>query len=609
MAFYFDRFENRRPEEPLAHSPLREFVWQILATLNLTVGAWYIHWRWTESLNYDALWFALLLVSAETLAYIGLVLFTINLWKVGDTPKQTPPRLIAECQHNPDDYPARPLAVDVFFPTYTEEPELVRLSIRDAKRIHYPHPLDLRIHVLDDGRRPAMRKVAEEEGVNYLTRTDNIGYKAGNLANAMEQTGGDFILICDADTRPFPTILAHTLGYFRDPDVAWVQTPQWFYDIPAGTSLPEVWKKYLGRPGYWLGRGVEKIIGPMRIGEDPLINDPKMFYDVILRRRNAVNAAFCCGAGSIHRREAVMEAAIKGYADNVGDDVETHLRAIRKITAKKNPRLYHALEDFLRREMARDTHLTPYKFHVSEDIYTSIVLHSDPDRNWKSVQHPEVESKMLSPQDLRSWMVQRFKYAGGSLDIAIRDNPLFRPGLRFIQRLMYGATFWSYFGALWNIVFLLAPAFYLFTGISPVAAYTMDFFKHIIPFLILTELAFMVGTWGIPGFKGRASYLAFFSVNLRALWTVLRGHKITFPVTPKTRQEGNFFYLVWPQFGFILLIIAALVYAWTTHYLYINQYTVGGLITNTFWCLNNILALSILVRAALWKPDYAEAKA
>ena len=42
----------------------------------------------------------------------------------------------------------------------------------------------------------------------------------------------------------------------------------------------------------------------------------------------------------------------------------------------------------------------PYKFHVSEDIYTSIVLHGDPERRWRSVMHPEVESKMLSPQDL-----------------------------------------------------------------------------------------------------------------------------------------------------------------------------------------------------------------
>ncbi|MGE0087091.1 MAG: glycosyltransferase [Desulfococcaceae bacterium] len=80
----------------------------------------------------------------------------------------------------------------------------MRLSIRDAKKITYPHPADIRIHVLDDGRRPAMKALADQEGVNYITRDSNIGFNAGNLQNAMKQTDGDFILICDADKhQPF----------------------------------------------------------------------------------------------------------------------------------------------------------------------------------------------------------------------------------------------------------------------------------------------------------------------------------------------------------------------------------------------------------------------
>ena len=86
--------------------------------------------------------------------------------------------------------------------------------------MRYPSEIIYRIHVLDDGRRPEMRAVCEEEGVNYITRDNNIGYKAGNIRNGMEHTDGDFLVICDADTRVFPTLLTHTLGYFRDPDVA-----------------------------------------------------------------------------------------------------------------------------------------------------------------------------------------------------------------------------------------------------------------------------------------------------------------------------------------------------------------------------------------------------
>ncbi len=604
MAFYFDAYEHRRPEPPLPYSPTVELVWQYLAVVALTVGAWYLWWRWTASLNMDALWYAIPLAFAETAAYFGLALFIFNLWKVQDYPVQAPPKTLGDVVA--DVYGEdRPISVDVFFPTYDEDPELVRLSIQDAKKVTYPYPLDLKIHVLDDGRRARMAEVAAEEGVNYITRSNNIGFKAGNLRNAMEQTGGDFMVICDADTRPFPTLLEHTLGYFRDPDVAWVQTPQWFFDLPDGKRLPDWLGQYLSTPGRWLGKGVERLIGAVTVGDDPFVNEPKMFYDIIQRRRNWVNASFCCGAGSIHRRDAVMEAALKTYADTIEQQVKGQTAHWLKLTGEQQ--LDESFVGMVRLNVAHQEEFTPYRFHVSEDIYTSIVLHSDQGRNWKSVMHPEVESKMLSPQDLLSWSVQRFKYAGGTLDIALHDNPVFRKGLSMGQRLMYGATIWSYLGGIWNALFLVAPLVYLFTAIAPVSAYTADFFIHILPFLICMELAFMMGTWGIAGYRSKASYLSFFPVNLRAIWTVLKGEKIKFPVTPKDRQKGNFFRLVLPQAAVIVLTLLGLLYAYVQYFLLDNTaYSLGGLIVNLFWGLNNVFALSGIVMAAFWKPDYEE---
>lgn len=600
MSFYFEKFEHRVPEAPLPHSEGRQLLWQYFAVIALTVGAWYIYWRWTSSLNYDALWYAIPLVVAETGAYIGLAFFTFNLWKVEDTPKQKPPGMLSEVvNYTPEK--DRPISVDVFFPTYDEDPELVRLSILDAKKIHYPENITINIHVLDDGQREAMQQVSVEEGVNYITRDGNIGFKAGNLRNAMEQTGGDFIVICDADTRPFPTILEHTLGYFRDPDVAWVQTPQWFFDIPEGKPLPQVLGKYLSAPGRWMGKAVEAVMGPIQIGQDPFVNDPKMFYDVIQRRRNWCNASFCCGAGSLHRREAVMEAALKAYAEQIDQEVQKSGEKIKAITGETDldPNVEHALKQ----EVLQENEFTPYRFHVSEDIYTSIVLHSDPDRNWKSVMHPDVESKMLSPQDLITWTIQRFKYAGGTLDIAKNDNPVFRKGMSLPQRLMYATTVWSYLGGLWNAIFLTAPLIYLFFAVAPVEAYSLEFYAHILPFLIMSEIAFMVGGWGIAGYSSKASYLSFFPVNLQAIWTVLKGEKIKFPVTPKDRQEGNFLHLVIPQLSIIILTALGLLYAWWSFLFSNTGHTLDGVLLNTFWGLNNMLALSGIIFAATWKPE------
>lgn len=599
--FYFRRFEHRRPPAPVPHSPARELAWQFLAIVALVLGANYIRWRWAESLNYDALWFAIPLALAETCAYLGLVLFAFNLWLTRDTPRRPPPATVGECSD--DTAGTRPVAVDIFITTYNEDEELVRLSIQDAKRVTYPHPVDLRIHVLDDGRRPTMRQVADEEGVHYISRSNNVGFKAGNLRNAMEQTSGDFIVICDADTRLFPTFLEHTLGYFRDADVAWVQTPQWFYDLPEGTPLPQWLGRRLGALGRVLGRGVERIAGPIHVGRDPFVNDPQMFYDVILRRRNWCNASFCCGAGSVHRREAVMQAALRSYALSVDREVGRYARKI------PDPELRGDFSDAMRTQVALEQELTPYKFHVSEDIYTSIVLHSDPVRRWKSVLHPQVESRMLSPQDLLSWMIQRFKYAGGTLDIALRDNPLAKGGMGLAQRLMYLSSIWGYLGCLWNLVFLAAPVIYLFTGIAPLSSYSSAFYLHALPFLLVNELAFLVGTWGVRSWDGRASYLSFFPVNFRALWTVLRGEKIKFHVTPKDRQEGSFLHLVIPQVVVIVLTLAGLAYAGWRVAFGGHAEELSNLVVNAVWGLHNVIAMLPLVRAATWKPEEEPAAA
>jgi cellulose synthase (UDP-forming) len=89
--------------------------------------------------------------------------------------------------------------------------------------------------------------VAGPVGVGYLTRTadwtDRPRHaKAGNLNNALFLTEGELMLILDADQMPDPGILERTLGYFTDPKVALVQTPQWFSNVsdadPLGSQAP-----------------------------------------------------------------------------------------------------------------------------------------------------------------------------------------------------------------------------------------------------------------------------------------------------------------------------------------------------------------------------------
>jgi len=595
--FYFTKFENRKPYGPVPYSPRREFIFQYLATINIALGVWYFYWRWGYSLNMNALWFAIPLAAAETLAFLSTSLFILNLWAYKD-PKQFPPRVtVNETLRDEDKLQKdRPISVDIFLPTYSEDPELVRYSIVDAKKITYPHPIDIRIYVLDDGRRDEMKKIAEEEGVFYLTRPNNVGFKAGNLKNAIDHTSGDFLVILDADTRPFPTFLEQTMGYFRDPDVAWVQTPQWFYDIVEGTRLNIYLKEKIGTIGYWVGTVVEKLVGKVFVNQDLFGNDPKMFYDCILRKRMAYNTSFCCGAGSVHRREAVVRGALIRYAKGI----EQHVNEMS--TNVETPELEEDLKFGLQRGYMQEKEITPYIYHLSEDIYTSMLLHADESHNWKSIYHPWIQSKMLSPQDILSWQIQRFRYAGGTLDLLRRDNPLFKPGLSLGQKIMYFSSGYSYFAALWMVIFLLTPPVFFFTGIVPVSGLDLDFFTHILTFQIISQITFIVGTWGVNTLRDVQYYVAFFPVNLKAIWTVLKGKTIKFKVTPKTGEKRTYLNLVRPQLGMIFLNVAGIGY-------YLGRILLGypsdllGFIVATFWSIVNMNSLMVMIRASLWQGE------
>ena len=69
--------------------------------------------------------------------------------------------------------------------------------------------------------------------MNYVTREDNAGAKAGNINHAMTVSSGEFICMVDADFVPSRAYIDELLGYFVDPKVALVQGPQEFYNTDS----------------------------------------------------------------------------------------------------------------------------------------------------------------------------------------------------------------------------------------------------------------------------------------------------------------------------------------------------------------------------------------
>ncbi|SMP28505.1 glycosyltransferase [Shimia sagamensis] len=587
---YFEQFSHRQAPIYAPLGSCRRWVWNFLAGATIAAGAAYLHWRWTASLNSDAFVFSVCVATAESLFFLGTSLFYFDIWDEGDTP------FGAVWDDNPWRTPqSTTTTVDIFVTTYDEPLDVVGPSLEAAAAVYVPDGVRVRVCLLDDGDRAGMALEADRRGISYFARQTNEGFKAGNLRHALLRTSGDFVVICDADTRLLPSFLQNTMGYFRDPNVAWVQTPHWFYDLPEGeswhrwvTRQSPRWIRACPRTARWCSRVIARVLtwmsGKNRVGRDPFLSDPSVFFDVIQRRRNRNGASFCCGAASIHRREAVFDAALRDKTQSVS-----------KAAAKSR----------LNTQACLSAHpLQPYRFHVSEDLYTSILIHADQAARWTSVYHPQVEARMLSPWCMTAWAAQRLKYAGGTFDIAIWDNPLFRKGLNWRQKLHYGATFWSYLSILWAPVLLLAPVVSLATGWAPVSAFSVEFFQRFLPAVVLGELAMVAACKGHAIGAGRVMAVVALPVQLRALYCVLRRQTPQFAPTPKLPNAGGTPNMrhVWPHVTLLgVMGGAAVLGVWQTAQ-HVPGYSASLLWVNLFWLGVNMSFVVRAVQMARWRP-------
>lgn len=269
----------RDPTSAFAFTRL-EWPRRIVAYAFVAVGVWYLTWR-LQTFNPQAPIFSRLIYAAELFGFITAIMHLFMCWRL--TERQAPP-------------PRANVTVDVFVPTYSEPVELVRKTLLAAMAMNYRHETWL----LDDGRRPAMRALAAELGCRYLTRPDNLHAKAGNLNHALEHSRGELIAVFDADHAPRHDFLVKTLGYFQDPDVAFVQTPQDYYNLDS----------YQHRRSRASGR---------------VWTEQALFFRVIQRGKDYWNAAFFCGSCAVVRRSGLER--IGGFATGtITEDLHTSIR-------------------------------------------------------------------------------------------------------------------------------------------------------------------------------------------------------------------------------------------------------------------------------------------
>ena len=283
----------REGSRPSVESPGRKALIRVVAVVALAVTAAYLAWRiGAGTVNLAAWWVALPLLAAEIHNAFGLVLYTVALWEVDGGPAR------GRLAPGDTDRVLAGLRVAVLIPTYNEPVEVLLPTVAASVALRPAHET----WVLDDGRREEVRRLAERLGTRYLTRPDNAHAKAGNLNHALGVVEADIVAVLDADHVPTADFLLATLPYFEDHGIAFVQTPQDFYNLDSFEHEAR--------------------------GDGGVFNEEAVFYRVIAPAKNRWEAPFWCGTCALVRTEALR--SVGGVAtDSVTEDIHTSIRMFR----------------------------------------------------------------------------------------------------------------------------------------------------------------------------------------------------------------------------------------------------------------------------------------
>lgn len=630
----------------------RLLLLRIWITLTLILGLNYVVWRWLASVNWNTWWISIPLVVAETYSIVDLGLFGMTVWRSRQRaePPAAPPGL----------------TVDVYITTYNEPPELVLATARAAREIRYPHQTWILDDGDRDALRAASAELGVgyvTRGEEWTGKPRHA--KAGNLNNALMQTTGEFILVLDADMVPDPAILDRTLGYFAaDERLALVQTPQYFTNVPnsdpLGSQAPLFYGPIQeGKDGWGsaffcgsnavlrrealMGLGIMGYVTATERAVTEGLQTARGIVRRAVRRASqpverealaltsaAINDALASigngepiGEVTYHLRTRITELSrtivagdlvqISADLDELGfsdHGVAVQAREVVASLASDELSPLNALDAVRRTLDALDIGrsdeaqalLPMATISVTEDMATAMRLHAS---GWKSVYHNEVLADGLAPEGLDAALIQRLRWAQGTVQVLLKENPLFLRGLSLPQRLMYFSTMWSYVSGFATVVYLIAPVLFLVFGVLPVNSYAAPFFLRFLPFMIANQLLFVIASRGLPTWRGQQYTLALFPLWIQACVSaaanVFGGVPLNFAVTPKVGTSSRRWDLRRIRWQIVTaVVLVAAVIAGLVRLLLQGAEAVGTLV-NIGWVGFDLVALSVLVGAVRYR--------
>ncbi len=638
---------------------MTRFWTRIVVVLTVIFGLNYVAWRWAASLNWDAWWIAVPLVVAETYSLIDVMLFGMTVWQLkirkaapappGDAtvdvfittynedldmvmttalaaqrirhPHSTwilddgaRPELKALAEEHGLGYVTRSGDWTANVPRHAKAGNLNNalmvthgefLLILDADQIPEPDILEKTLGYFNS------RRVALVQTPQYFTNVpadDPLGSQAplfyGPIQQGKDGWNAAFFCGSNAILRREALMQLGLVGYVKETEKSIRRA------LTASRSAIRQARKSADVGTPLVSEVLDEVeAATLEAQEQLAAGEPlgEITYRVRRRVDAAVQTLVLADMSALQadlEEIAAMELAHVGDAGVpvVADD------AVQRMAARDWSPLgalesVQAVLDALNVE--RNDEAQPVMplatISVTEDMATAMRMHA---MGWESVYHHEILAYGLAPEDLKTMLTQRLRWAQGTIQVLLRENPLVQKGLKIGQRLMYFATMWTYLSGYAAIIYFAAPIIYLLLGILPVTSLSWDFFLRFIPFMVANQLLFAVAGRGIPTWRGQQYSLALFPTWIKACSTAAKnvwfGRPLGFAVTPKARQTGGpSWSLIKPQIIVSVLLAVAAVVG-------IIRLATGlaeplGTLVNVAWVIFDLVVMSILVRAVLYK--------
>ncbi|SIT15150.1 cellulose synthase (UDP-forming) [Gemmobacter megaterium] len=435
--------------------------------------------------------------------------------------------------------------VDILVPSYNEPVEMLSITLSAAKNMIYPAKLRT-VVLCDDG------------GTDQRCNSPN-----EELARASRERRAQLQALCQELGVVYSTRARNEHAKAGNMSAALERLNGELVVVFDADHVPS--RDFLARTvGYFVQDPQLFLVQTPHffINQDPIERnlglacppENEMFYGMIHRGLDRWGGAFFCGSAAVLRRKAL---------DSVGG-------------------------------FSGET--------ITEDAETALDIHS---KGWRSIYLNRAMIAGLQPETFASFIQQRGRWAAGMMQMFMLKNPLFRPGLKPLQRLCYLNSMSFWFFPLIRLIFLLAPLTYLFFGVEIFVTTIQDAMAYTLGYMAVSLMVqnAIFGKYRWPLISeiyetAQAPYL-----GMAIIRTVLRPRGAKFNVTAKdeTLEADYISPIFMPLFVLFLLMLLGVVVLGARWLAFPGDRSVLSVVG--VWAIINFLLVSLSLRAVSEKQQ------